>query len=113
MHTKQIFYDLIERLETSFDELEKCISVTIKALEQKRAPEDLIERVHGYTGCVLKNRQQVVELRCVIQNNTGDCLDVNSITQLVKKINAVTVMVSNDAEELLKIKKVNDEGYVN
>ena len=88
---------LVEKLITSFDELERCIEVTKQVLGEKDdVPEDVLVRVEQYSGIVAKQRSLTGELQ--------DCLDREDwaeVSRRVRIINGLSSMIRDDAQGIL------------
>ena len=88
---------LIDKLLESFDELDRCISVTKSVLEHKKGvPGEVIDRVNQYTEIVGKQRGLAVELRGFIANQNWD-----EVARHVKLINGLSTMIRDDAQAIL------------
>ena len=88
---------LVEKLFKSFDELERCISVTRDALEQrKEVPGEILERVRQYSQIVDKQRGMAIELKeHIAQQNWGE------VNRIVRVINGLSAMIRDDAQDIL------------
>ncbi len=88
---------LVDKLLESFDELDRCISVTRQILSQKEGvPGDVINRVNQYSDIVAKQRSLADELR-------GHLLGQNweEVGRHVKLINGLSAMIRDDAQAIL------------
>ena len=88
---------LVEKLVKSFDELERCIKLTLEVFEQKDGvPEDVVSRVKQYTAIVVKQRELAVELEFHINAQNW-----REVARLVKVINGLSGMIRDDAQSIL------------
>jgi hypothetical protein len=88
---------LVSKLLESFDELERCISVTRQVLSNKEnVPADVIARVNQYAGIVAKQRILAKELQSFIDSQNWE-----EVTRHVKLINGLSSMIREDAQSIL------------
>ncbi len=88
---------LVNKLLESFDELDRCISVTKEVLGTKPGvPEDVVTRISQYSEIVQKQRSLAVELRK--QVSVQNWIEVG---RLVKIINGLSSMIRDDAQAIL------------
>ncbi len=88
---------LVEKLLGSFDELEKCITVTKQVLAEKEGvPEDVVLRVNQYSDIVTKQRGLAHELRQHLDNQNWD-----EVGRRVRLINGLSTMIRDDAQAIL------------
>ena len=90
-------YALIDKLLSSFDELERCIALTKEVLSKKKGiPENVIQRVNKYSEIVAKQRALTEELVTHLANQNWE-----EVTRNVKLINALSAMIREDAQAIL------------
>jgi len=88
---------LVDKLLKSFDELDRCISVTRQVLSGKDGvPEEVIERVNQYTDIVAKQRS----LASVLRNHISE-QNWEEVSRHVKLINGLSSMIRDDAQAIL------------
>lgn len=88
---------LVSKLLESFDELDRCISVTKEVLVNKPGvPADVVTRIAQYTEIVAKQRELAVELK--EQVGRQNWIEVG---RLVKIINGLSSMIRDDAQAIL------------
>lgn len=88
---------LVEKLLSSFDELDRCIAVTKQVLEDKDGvPEEVVLRVNQYTEIVNKQRGLAHELREHLDNENWD-----EVGRRVRLINGLSTMIRDDAQAIL------------
>lgn len=88
---------LVNKLLESFDELERCISVTKEVLVKKQGvPGDVVERVNQYSEIVSKQRELANELRAHIAEQNW-----TEVGRHVKLINGLSSMIRDDAHAIL------------
>ena len=89
--------ELISKLLNSFQELERCISVTRDVLhEREDVPADVLDRVNQYSDMVAKQRSLALELEELIATQRWE-----EVSRNVKLINAYSSMIREDAQEIL------------
>jgi hypothetical protein len=89
--------EIIQKLFQSFDELERCISVTQDVLATKDGvPEEVSNRISQYPSIVEKQRELAKGLESHIASENW--LEVNRI---VRVINGLSSMIRDDAREIL------------
>ncbi len=87
----------VDKLLTSFDKLENCISVTESVLKQKpEVPEDVIKRINQYSEIVSKQRRLAEELRGYLAEQNWD-----QVSRHIKLINGLSSMIRDDAQQIL------------
>lgn len=88
---------LVEKLITSFDELDRCIEVTKRVLSEKDGiPEDVLLRVEQYSGIVTKQRALTGELKGCLERE-----DWAEVSRRVRIINGLSSMIRDDAQSIL------------
>lgn len=88
---------LLTKLSESFDELDRCINITKKVLEDKKGvPQEILERVNQYGDIVEKQRKMAVQLRQFISEQNWE-----EVTRHVKLINGLSSMIRDDAHAIL------------
>ena len=88
---------LVEKLVKSFDELERCIKLTLDVFEQRDGvPEDVVARVKQYNAIVAKQRELATELERHI-----DAQNWKEVARLVRVINGLSGMIRDDAQSIL------------
>ena len=88
---------LVKKLLESFDELDRCITVTKEVLSTKdNVPEDVLKRVEQYADIVTKQRGLAVELRDHISTQNWE-----EVSRHVKLINGLSTMIRDDAHAIL------------
>lgn len=88
---------LVEKLLTSFDELDDCISVTKQVLNRKAdVPSDVIKRVDQYTDIVNRQRDLADKLKQHIEDQNWI-----EVSRHVKLINGLSAMIREDARAIL------------
>ena len=93
MHTEV----LVSKLMESFDDLDKCISITKDVLSQKdNIPLEVINRIEQYSDIVTKQRTLTSDLKKYI-----DSQDWDEVTRHVKIINGLSAMIRDDAQAIL------------
>jgi hypothetical protein len=89
---------LVGKLLQSFDELERCITLTKQVLAQKNSvPAEIVERVSKYSEVVAKQRQlaHILSERIAAQ-------DWEEVTRHVRLINGLSSMIRDDAQAILR-----------
>lgn len=88
---------LVDKLLTSFDELDRSISVTKQNLATKPGvPNDILLRLDQYAEMVAKQRILATDLRLQIENGKWD-----EVARAVKLINGLSSMIREDAQQIL------------
>jgi len=88
---------LVDKLLSSFDELERSISVTKDNLSVKPGvPADVLERLNQYSDIVSKQRDLAQELRGHIEAARWE-----EVARAVKVINGLSSMIRDDAQQIL------------
>ena len=88
---------IVEKLLSSFDELDRCIYVTKQVLSGKDGvPEDILVRVEQYGEIVAKQRGLAHQLQEFI-----DAQDWQEVGRRVKLINGLSGMIRDDAQAIL------------
>lgn len=94
---------LVEKLIDSFDQLDKCITVTRTILSSRPGvPEDVISRVSQYSEIVQKQRETAGDLHALIANQ-----DWEEVGRRVKIINSLSAMIRDDAQSILETAEGN------
>jgi hypothetical protein len=97
--------NIIERLFSSFGDLEKAISSAKDTLAKKESVSpDIIERLNSYDGILEKQRRLAEELCTHITNGDWD-----KVTQQVSIINGLSAMIRDDARAILSSLHVNSD----
>lgn len=88
---------IVEKLMNSFDELDRCITVTHEVLRDKPGiTPDVLSRVEQYNLIVSKQRALAEELEaCIVSENWDE------VSRLVKLINGLSAMIRDDAQAIL------------
>ena len=88
---------LVDKLLSSFSDLERSISVTKQSLSDKPGvPEDVLKRLDQYLDMVLKQKLIADELRAQIEKGNWD-----GVARNVKVINGLSAMIREDAQQIL------------
>lgn len=88
---------LVDRLLSSFDELDRSISLTRESLSAKPGvPQDVLTRLNHYGEMVAKQRKMAEELRQQIELGKWD-----DVARNVKLINGLSAMIREDAHQIL------------
>ena len=88
---------LVNKLLESFDELDRCISVTQQVLSSREeVPSDVIRRVNQYSEIVAKQRLLAVELKRFLADQNWD-----EVARHVRLINGLSGMIRDDAQAIL------------
>ena len=89
---------LVEKLLDSFEQLDKCITVTKTILSSRPGvPEDVIQRVSQYSEIVRKQRETAEDLHALIAKQ-----DWEEVGRRVKIINSLSAMIRDDAQAILE-----------
>ena len=96
---------MVEKLKGSFDELERCISVTRDVLLSRGGEsESVIGRMDDYERIVSKQRVLADELEDHIASNNWQ-----EVARIVRLINGLSAMIRDDAQAILT--KAGSEMY--
>lgn len=88
---------LVQKLLNSFDDLERCISLTLDVFGgNDNIPEDVVVRVRQYSQIVAKQRVLAKQLEEYI-----DAENWREVGRLVKVINGLSGMIRDDAQAIL------------
>ena len=88
---------LVNKLLESFDELDRCITVTQEVLAQRdKVPVDVIARVNQYSDIVAKQRILAFELKKHLEEQNWD-----EVARHVRLINGLSSMIRDDAQAIL------------
>jgi hypothetical protein len=88
---------LVEKLVSSFDELERSIEVTRESMAQKPGvPADVLSRLDQYSEIVRKQRKVAADLTAAIEAGKWD-----EVSRAVKLINGLSSMIRDDAQQIL------------
>lgn len=88
---------LIDKLLQSFEELDRCISVTKQVLAEKQGvPQEVLDRVGQYPQIVNKQRDLASGLRTHIATQNWE-----EVARHVKLINGLSAMIRDDAQAIL------------
>ena len=97
--------NIIERLYTSFTDLEDAIHSAKATLASKAAvPKEVFERLDSYDTILLKQRQLAGELKVYISKGCwGD------VSRHVNLINGLSAMIRDDARAILSSLSLNSD----
>ena len=96
---------IIERLFTSFEDLEHAIVSAKQTLIQKgNVPESVLERLNSYDGILDRQRALARELCEHISNNNW-----NEVNRHVSLINGLSAMIRDDARAILSSLAINSD----
>ncbi len=88
---------LVEKLLKSFDDLDRCITVTKQVLAAKSTvPDDVLARVNQYSDIVIKQRELATALRMHLSEENW-----SEVTRHVRLINGLSSMIRDDAQQIL------------
>jgi hypothetical protein len=88
---------LLDKLLRSFDELDRCISVTKQVLSTKDGvPADVLKRVEQYSDIVNKQRSLADDLKSFLDRE-----DWTEVNRHVRLINGLSAMIRDDAQAIL------------
>lgn len=88
---------LVEKLMKSFDELDRCISLTLTVFSQKEdVPDEVVARVKQYSSIVIKQRSLASELEAHVSAQNW-----REVSRVVKVINGLSGMIRDDAQSIL------------
>jgi hypothetical protein len=88
---------LVDKLLSSFGDLERSISITKQSLSQKEGvPQDVLSRLDQYLEMVLKQKSIADELREQIAAGSWE-----HVARNVKIINGISAMIREDAQQIL------------
>ncbi len=88
---------LVDKLLKSFDDLDRCITVTRDVLTTKQGvPEDVVQRVNQYADIVRKQRDLALSLRSHLSTQNWE-----EVTRHVRLINGLSSMIRDDAQAIL------------
>ena len=97
--------NIIDRLFTSFEDLETAIHSARGALEKKGvAPKEVVERLNSYDGILIKQRRLADDLR-----HHMDLGNWNEVSRHVQLINALSAMIRDDARAILSSLALNSD----
>lgn len=89
--------DIIERLLTSFTDLEQAIeSAKVTLAKKEHVPEEILVRLNSYDGILAKQRGLARELCDHIDNNNWE-----EVSRYVGLINGLSAMIRDDARAIL------------
>ncbi len=90
--------NLIEKLMSSFNELDRCINVTLDIFASKgEIPAEIIRRVQQYATIVEKQKELALSLESNIKDQNW-----LEVARLVKVINGLSAMIRDDAVAILQ-----------
>lgn len=103
---------LVSKLIQSFDELDRCISLTKDVLAKKNGvPESIIQRVNQYSEIVSKQRILAQKLQSYLTIQ-----DWEEVGRHVRLINGLSSMIRDDAQAILlsayENKETRKESYM-
>ena len=88
---------LVDKLLSSFGDLERSISVTKQSLSEKEGvPADVLSRLDQYLDMVIKQKTIADELREQIAAGSWE-----QVARNVKIINGISAMIREDAQQIL------------
>lgn len=97
--------NIIERLYSSFSELEQAINSARKTLSEKDfVPKEVIERLSSYDGILEKQRNLASKLQGHINSGNWD-----EVTRHVTLINGLSAMIRDDARAILSTLALNSD----
>jgi hypothetical protein len=97
--------DIIERLFSSFSELETAIeSAKQTLLKKENVPEEVFERLGSYDGILAKQRSFAVALREHIESGNWD-----EVSRHVSIINGLSGLIRDDARSILSSLALNSD----
>ena len=97
--------DIINRLFTSFADLEAAIKSAKNTLEQKGSVSpEILERLQSYDGILLKQRNLATALCEHISNQNWD-----EVSRHVSLINGLSAMIRDDARAILSSLALNSD----
>lgn len=100
--------NIIERLFTSFQDLETAIESAKKTLAQKESiPAEIIKRLNSYDGILAKQRGLATTLCEHINKGEWD-----EVSRHVGLINGLSAMIRDDARAILSSLAVNSDPKV-
>jgi len=98
-------HNIIDRLFSSFTELEKAITSARCTLEKRESiPEELVKRLRSYDGILLKQRALATKLCDHVNKNEWD-----EVTRHVSLINGLSAMIRDDARSILSALSANPD----
>lgn len=96
---------IIERLFTSFTELETSIESAKKTLASKQeVPEHVFERLASYDGIISKQRRLATKLAHLMASGEWD-----EVGRHVNLINGLSAMIRDDARSILSTLSLNSD----
>lgn len=97
--------NIIERLFSSFEDLEQAINSAKKTLaERESIPEEIVERLRSYDDILLKQRNLAQKLCYHIQHGEWD-----EVSRHVGLINGLSAMIRDDARAILSSISLNSD----
>ncbi len=97
--------NIIERLFTSFTELETSIESAKKTLAAKEeVPDHVFERLASYDGIISKQRRLATKLAHLMANGDWD-----EVARHVSLINGLSAMIRDDARSILSSLSLNSD----
>lgn len=97
--------NIIERLFSSFSDLEQAIQSAKTTLEKKQSvPKEIIERLSSYDGILAKQRKLALELCDHIDRGNWD-----EVSRHVGIINGLSAMIRDDARSILSSLNLNTD----
>lgn len=88
---------LVNKLLSSFDELDRCIHLTLEVFANNdNISPDIVNRVEQYSAIVTKQRLLAKELELHIERN-----EFADVSRVVKLINGLSSMIKDDAQAIL------------
>lgn len=97
--------NIIERLFTSFQDLETAIESAKKTLAQKATvPAEILTRLNSYDGILAKQRSLATTLCTHINKGEWD-----EVSRHVNLINGLSAMIRDDARAILSALAVNSD----
>lgn len=91
------YTSFVKRLNESVDRLESCISLAVSELGVRGdMSKSTVGRIEEYRNVVEKQRSLISQLEMMLDEEKWE-----EVTQTVKSINAMSVMIRDDAHEVL------------
>lgn len=97
--------NIVDRLYTSFEELEEAISSAKATLsEKKTVPAEVLGRLQSYDGILMKQRTLAASLCHHISQGDWD-----EVSRHVNLINGLSAMIRDDARSILSSLALNSD----
>jgi hypothetical protein len=105
MQNNETQNNIVERLFTSFNELEQAIHSAKATLAKRGAvPREILERIESYDGILVKQRRLASELCRHIDAGNWD-----EVGRHVSLINGLSAMIRDDARAILSALSLNSD----